>query len=122
MLTSYFSGIEAWREHCDTLIVEGAGGLFSPLADDVLNIDLYREFERAKLVLVAANRLGVIHEVIATCRAAAQIDVALDHLYLSAVGPAGDSSSKTNAHQIRKWNPGIEVREVVWGGPVSDLG
>lgn len=116
------SGTDIWRAHCDTLIVEGAGGLFSPLGERVLNVDLYHQFESAKLLLVAANRLGVIHDVIATCRAAKQMDVAVDHLYLSGAAPQGDPSSRTNAHQIQKWCPEIDVREVAWGGPVPMLG
>jgi dethiobiotin synthetase len=115
------SGTDVWREYCDTLIVEGAGGLFSPLTDHVLNVDLYRQFENAQLLLVAANRLGVIHDVIATCRAAAQMGVAVDRLYLSDAAPQGDPSSKTNAQQIQQWCPEIDVQEVAWGGPVSGL-
>ncbi|MCL4160565.1 UNVERIFIED_CONTAM: hypothetical protein GTU68_006434, partial [Idotea baltica] len=34
------NGATVWQDACDTLIVEGAGGLFSPLADGLLNVDL----------------------------------------------------------------------------------
>lgn len=66
------SGANAWREHCDVLIVEGAGGLLSPLADGLLNIDFYKRLRPAELVIVAANRLGVIHQTLSTCAAAKQ--------------------------------------------------
>ncbi|QEF99341.1 ATP-dependent dethiobiotin synthetase BioD 1 [Stieleria maiorica] len=107
-------GAERWRDHCDTLIIEGAGGLLSPLADDLLNIDLFRMFPDAELYLVAANRLGVIHEVLATCRAAAVSQVTVDRLYLSATGPTTDDSGRSNADQIRHWLPQLDVREVGW--------
>ena len=108
-------GADRWRGHCDTLIIEGAGGLLSPIADDLLNIDLFRTFRGAELYLVAANRLGVIHEVIATCRAAALSEITVNRLYLSATGPTADESSRTNADQIRRWLPELDVREVGWG-------
>ncbi len=108
-------GADRWRGHCDTLIIDGAGGLLSPIADDLLNIDLFRTFRGAELYLVAANRLGVIHEVIATCRAAALSEITVNRLYLSATGPTADESSRTNADQIRRWLPELDVREVGWG-------
>ncbi|QDV82284.1 dethiobiotin synthase [Planctomycetes bacterium TBK1r] len=108
-------GADRWRDHCDTLIIEGAGGLLSPIADDLLNIDLFGQFQDAELYLVAANRLGVIHEVVATCRAAALSQVSVSRLYLSATGPTADESSPSNAEQIRRWLPELDVREVGWG-------
>lgn len=107
-----------WRNHCDTLIVEGAGGLMSPLAEQMLNIDLFKRFDDAKLFLVAPNRLGVIHDVIATCRAAVAEGVKVSQLYLSATGPAGDPSCRTNADQIRHWITDVDVQVVHWGGEV----
>ncbi|QDV44688.1 ATP-dependent dethiobiotin synthetase BioD 1 [Stieleria neptunia] len=108
-------GADCWRDHCDTLIIEGAGGLLSPIADELLNIDLFRRFRGAKLYLVAANRLGVIHEVIATCRAAASSQVTVSRLYLTASGPTADESGQSNAEQIRHWLPELDLREVAWG-------
>jgi len=48
---------------CDTLLVEGAGGLLSPLGADYSAIDLIRETE-AETVLVAPNRIGVLNHVL----------------------------------------------------------
>ena len=62
-------GAAYWVGRCDLLIVEGAGGLFSPLADRLTNADLATQLG-APIVVVAANRLGVIHHVTATCLAA----------------------------------------------------
>ncbi|MBL9080470.1 MAG: dethiobiotin synthase, partial [Planctomycetales bacterium] len=33
-------GLDYWRPRSDVVVVEGAGGLFSPLSDDRLNMDL----------------------------------------------------------------------------------
>jgi dethiobiotin synthetase len=112
------AGALAWQGHCDTLVVEGAGGLFSPLAEGMLNLDLFLRLSADQLVLVAANRLGVIHEVIATCRAARSAGVSVSRLYLSSASPQGDASCSTNAASIRKWCPGLSVHEVAWNGAV----
>lgn len=47
----------------ELLVVETAGGLFSPLAPGVTNVDLARALGDATLLLVAADRLGVLHDV-----------------------------------------------------------
>ena len=51
------------------MIVEGAGGLFSPLGDATLNIDLARDLD-LPLVVVDAARLGAIGRTLAVVRAA----------------------------------------------------
>ncbi len=52
------SGVEYWlRTERRSPIVEGAGGLFSPLGDDELNIQLACDFGWP-IVIVAANRLA----------------------------------------------------------------
>ena len=53
------SGFDAWRDVSDIVIVEGAGGLFSPLGDATLNSDLARDLD-LPLVVVDAARLGAI--------------------------------------------------------------
>jgi dethiobiotin synthetase len=58
-------GIEYWRETNDFVIVEGAGGLMSPISDDDYNADLAEEFG-FPLVIVAANELGTINATLQT--------------------------------------------------------
>lgn len=45
------------------LYVEGAGGFYSPLADDGLNVDLAKSLN-LPVLLVAENRLGCINQVL----------------------------------------------------------
>ena len=59
------SGIEYWRATSDFVIVEGAGGLMSPIGDDDYNADLAEEFG-FPLVVVAANELGTINATLQT--------------------------------------------------------
>ncbi len=63
------SGLDRWLVAADVVIVEGAGGLFSPVGDATLVSDLAREF-RLPLVIVDAARLGAVGRSLATCRAA----------------------------------------------------
>jgi dethiobiotin synthetase len=86
------------------LLVELAGGLFSPLSESVANVDLVRDLQRAGLktatVLVAPNRLGVLHDIGASARAAAAADVTLDGIVLNAIAE-DDLTSTTNAAEMR---------------------
>jgi dethiobiotin synthetase len=59
------SGLDFWRESCDIVLVEGAGGLMSPISDDDYNADLAAEFG-LPLVVVAANELGTINATLQT--------------------------------------------------------
>ncbi|MEX1039603.1 MAG: dethiobiotin synthase [Pirellulaceae bacterium] len=63
-------GLEYWAERhelgqCDIVLVEGAGGLMSPISDDDYVADLALEMGYP-LIVVAANRLGVINETLQT--------------------------------------------------------
>ncbi len=58
-------GINFWRETSDVVLVEGAGGLMSPVCDDDYNADLAAEFGYP-LVVVAANELGTINATLQT--------------------------------------------------------
>ncbi len=49
-----------------TCIVESAGGVFSPLTPTETNYDLAQALEADYWILVAPNRLGVLHDVAAT--------------------------------------------------------
>jgi len=54
------------REH---IIIEGAGGLLTPLGEGFTILDLVHELE-ANLIVVAPNKLGVINQTLLALRAA----------------------------------------------------
>jgi dethiobiotin synthetase len=66
-------GLDHWRTCSDVLIVEGVGGLLSPIAEDQYVADLARDFG-LPLIVVAANRLGVINQTLQTLVTAAAYD------------------------------------------------
>ena len=58
-------GLQFWKEACDIVLVEGAGGLMSPISDDDYNADLAIDFGYP-LVVVAPNVLGTINATLQT--------------------------------------------------------
>lgn len=54
-------------EKCDTLIIEGAGGLMVPIEKDYFMIDLMKEFQEkinTKTILIAPSNLGSINDTL----------------------------------------------------------
>lgn len=84
----------------DVVLVELAGGLFSPITDALVNADLVGSVAPTRVVLVAPNRLGVLHDVLATRRAATATGCEIDAIVLSAP-PESDASTATNAEELR---------------------
>ena len=63
-------GLEYWRDRAEIILVEGAGGLMSPLGDTIYVADLAEEFG-FPLVVVSRNVLGTINQTLQTLIAAA---------------------------------------------------
>lgn len=84
-------GITVWKDHADVLVVEGAGGLFSPLGDATLGVDLARDLA-LPLVVVDVARLGMVGRTLTTVRAAHAEGLCVAAVVLSEVLPpaAGD--------------------------------
>ncbi|MBN2023277.1 MAG: dethiobiotin synthase [Pirellulales bacterium] len=58
-------GIAVWQDEADVVLVEGAGGLLSPMGDSLYVADLARSFG-FPLIVVAPNALGVINQTLQT--------------------------------------------------------
>ncbi|MFM8634356.1 MAG: dethiobiotin synthase [Planctomycetia bacterium] len=120
-------GFRPWSEACDLVIVEGAGGLFSPLGEHTLNLDLARDLG-LPLVIVDAAKLGMIGRTLATVRAARAegLDVAavvISHvqpLHGSHDDPTSDAGIVRDAlaELIRRLGP-VPVRELGHGAGLS---
>jgi dethiobiotin synthetase len=89
------------RAQADGVLVELPGGLFSPLSETPArtNADLARALEPTAIVLVAPDRLGVLHDLGALTRAAHVEDLSLSGILLSAPDP-GDASTGENAYEV----------------------
>lgn len=83
----------------DLLLVELPGGAFSPLTDDLAGATFARSLPDARVVVVAINRLGVLHDVGATTRACAGLGLPLLGIVLNDA-ETGDASMATNLQEI----------------------
>lgn len=125
-------GISPWWNASEIVLVEGAGGLFSPLGDTLLNADLAKDF-CLPLVVVDAARLGAIGRTLATVTAAracglAIAAVVLSHTQPSAGNPADPASpagiARASAEELaRRLAPvpvGVLAHEAARIEPVID--
>lgn len=95
--------IADWVTTCTApwTIVETAGGLLTPLAPGVTNLDLTRTLAPDLLLLVGVDRLGVLHDVSACLLALRNGTVSLpDPVILLQAPDVEDQSSGTNADEL----------------------
>ncbi len=114
------SGMKKCEENSDVLIVEGAGGLFSPIADGLLNIELAKQLQ-TEVILVAENRLGVIHQVISSCRAATALGVTPKGIFLSHPNETAHESLASNPTEISKYCDIPMLGVVPFGGDLNQV-
>jgi dethiobiotin synthetase len=97
------SGLEYWKERSEVVIVEGAGGLMSPLGDEEYVADLALDFDYP-LVVVAPNVLGVINQTLQTLIAAATFrdGLPIAGIVVNHVCEHGDASAATNASELAR--------------------
>ncbi len=100
------------RARADGVVVELPGGLFSPLTDHLTNADLVTRLAPTRVLLVAPDRLGVIHDVVATVRAARATGISIDGLVLSTPATP-DASTGTNAAELSRGAPKLPVLAVL---------
>lgn len=93
----------------DGVVVEGAGGLLVPFADGVDLADLALRWQ-CGLVLVAADRLGVLNHTLLTVREAARRGLRVHAVVLNALRPAPlDVAEATNLDALRTLLPDVSV-------------
>jgi dethiobiotin synthetase len=85
----------------DWLQVEGAGGFCSPLVEGALNADLAVAL-RLPVLLVAADRLGVINHTLLTAEAIERRGLELAGVVLNRFVPAADPAMD-NAQDLATW-------------------
>ena len=97
------SGIECWRDAADFVLVEGAGGLLSPLSDEDYNADLAFDLGYPLLV-VTANVLGTINQTLQTLVTAATFRGGLEvaGIVLNEIRPRSDEdpSRESNCEEL----------------------
>lgn len=94
-----FDGVRRWRGYCDFLLVEGAGGLLSPISWQLTNADIARQIGYP-LWILAPNRLGVVHQILATVSVAIQHGLAVEEVVLNDVHPTSNDEAAQNNQRL----------------------
>ena len=109
-------GIRFWQDRSDIVLVEGAGGLMSPLGDDEFVADLAFDLGYP-LVVVSPNRLGTINATLQTLITAATFREGLSvaGVVLNDISPGADDASTTsNRSELAKHGVPPVLAHVGW--------
>jgi dethiobiotin synthetase len=111
-------GLDYWRKQSEIVLVEGAGGLMSPLGEDRYVADLAEEFG-FPLVVVSRNVLGTINQTLQTLIVASVFreglpiaGVVLNHPTASS---GEDASLAENRRELAARCVPPILAEVTWG-------
>jgi len=97
------SGAQWWRDRCEVLIVEGAGGLLSPISDSDTVADLAVDLG-FPLILVARLGLGTINHTLLTLEVAEKRGLNVAGIVLNESSPdSSDLSRSTNVSDLKQW-------------------
>lgn len=96
------SGLKPWLAWAEFTLVEGAGGVLSPLGADELVADLALDLD-LPVILVVANRLGAVNQALQAQLAALVYGLKLRGVVLNDASPpdATDPSRDLNAAEIK---------------------
>lgn len=113
-LAEVLTHVRAMQKRFDVVLIEGAGGLLSPLGEEFDSGDLLAAL-RATPIVVGPNRIGVVNQVLLTLGAlppgaAAKVRVVLMSL------PKPDVSIKTNAGLLAEFFDAKRIFELPWLG------
>jgi dethiobiotin synthetase len=111
--------VRSIRAVAEGVLVELAGGLFSPLGKGIANVDVARALTPARVVLCAPDRIGVLHDLGATTRAAQSAGLELAGILLSAPDTP-DASTGRNASEV-PYVTGVPVLATLPRAPAATL-
>jgi dethiobiotin synthetase len=106
--------VRKMQNRFDVVLVEGAGGLLSPLGVDFDSCDLLAAL-RATPVVVGPNRIGVVNQVLLTLGALPRSVAAKARVVLMSP-PRPDVSTKTNAGLLAEFFDAKRIFELPWLG------
>jgi dethiobiotin synthetase len=104
----------ARRKQCDVLLVEGAGGLLSPLGENFNSRDLISALD-ATPVIVAQNKLGVVNHILLTLEALPKkLRMRAKVVLMSPARP--DSATASNARLLGRFFPAEKIHRLAYFG------
>jgi dethiobiotin synthetase len=112
-LAAVLAHLRATREKFDVTLVEGAGGLLSPLGEDFDSRDLLAAL-RATPVVVAPNKLGAVNHLLLTLEALPKTLRARARVVLMSP-PKPDPATAANAELLEQWSA-QQIFKLPWFG------
>lgn len=88
-------GAEWFEGRCDYLIVEGAGGVLSPISNSMTVLDLAESLQ-LPIALIAANKLGVVNHTLLSIAAIESRGLQLSAIVLNSWDAIQDPSQQSN--------------------------
>ncbi len=115
------TGLDVWSRDYDIVIVEGVGGLMSPLTEDEYVADLAYDFG-FPLVVVTRDALGTIHQTLSTLIVAATFRKGLDvaGIVLNQVTAKADASVETNELELKSRAVPPVLARLPWQGALFE--
>jgi dethiobiotin synthetase len=113
-LSQVLAHVRALRKRFDLLLVEGAGGLLSPLGEDFDSRDLIQALQ-ATPVVVAQNRLGAVNQILLTLEALPKPFRRKAKVVLMAPAKP-DAATKTNARLLAEFFDAKQIYSLPWLG------
>ncbi len=120
------SGLEYWRERSEIVVVEGVGGLMSPIGEDEYVADLAADFGYP-LVVVGRNAIGIINQTLQTLIVAATVrdglpiaGIVLSNVVSGGALGATDPSVDSNRDELARRAVPPVLAEVAWGATDFD--
>jgi dethiobiotin synthetase len=113
-LASVLAHLRALQKQSDVLLVEGAGGLLSPLGENFNSRDVIVAL-RAIPIIVAQNRLGAVNHLLLTLEALPSAVASRAWLVLMSP-PRPDVAAKTNAALLSELFSAGRIITIPWLG------
>jgi dethiobiotin synthetase len=117
-LPQVLAHIRALQKRFDVVLVEGAGGLLSPLGDNFNSRDLISAL-RATPIVVAPNKLGVVNHILLTLEALPK-NVRPKAKIILMSPPRADAANGANAELLGQFVPPEKILSLSWLGEHID--
>ena len=118
-LAAVLAHIRTWQKKSQVTLIEGAGGLLSPLGEDFDSRNLIAAL-RATPVIVAPNKLGTVNHVLLTLEALPKnLRSRAKIVLFSSRKP--DAAAASNARLLAQFSPPAKIFTLPWLGDKCDV-
>jgi dethiobiotin synthetase len=113
-ISQVLAHIRAAQKKSDMVLVEGAGGLLSPLGEDFDSLDLILKLDAAPII-VAPNKLGAVNHVRLTLAALPEkFQTRAKVVFMSPADP--DAATASNPKLLTEFFPAEKILRLPWFG------